>query len=231
MAEIIGQDDNKKVLKMAIELNLPVLCVGETGTGKTGIVRELSESQKKKCIRVNLNGQTSIDEFVGKWLVKNGETYWQDGVLIQAMKNGWWLLCDEVNACLPEILFVLHSLLDDDKSIVIAEKDGEIVKPNKNFRFFATMNPSEEYAGTKELNKAFVSRFPIILDFAWLGADMEAKLLHERTKIKEKQSHQLVGFGQYLRELKAREDLYYTCLLYTSPSPRDRTRSRMPSSA
>ena len=27
------------------------------------------------------------------------------------------------------------------------------------------------------------------------------------------------------------EDLYKTCLLYTSPSPRDRTRSRMPSSA
>ena len=25
--------------------------------------------------------------------------------------------------------------------------------------------------------------------------------------------------------------LYYSCLLYTSPSPRDRTRSRMPSSA
>ena len=27
------------------------------------------------------------------------------------------------------------------------------------------------------------------------------------------------------------ETPYYTCLLYTSPSPRDRTRSRMPSSA
>ena len=26
-------------------------------------------------------------------------------------------------------------------------------------------------------------------------------------------------------------NLYYVCLLYTSPSPRDRTRSRMPSSA
>ena len=25
--------------------------------------------------------------------------------------------------------------------------------------------------------------------------------------------------------------MYFTCLLYTSPSPRDRTRSRMPSSA
>ena len=27
------------------------------------------------------------------------------------------------------------------------------------------------------------------------------------------------------------DSLYYSCLLYTSPSPRDRTRSRMPSSA
>ena len=32
-----------------------------------------------------------------------------------------------------------------------------------------------------------------------------------------------------LVEVRAR--LLYTCLLYTSPSPRDRTRSRMPSSA
>ena len=29
----------------------------------------------------------------------------------------------------------------------------------------------------------------------------------------------------------AEANKYYTCLLYTSPSPRDRTRSRMPSSA
>ena len=31
--------------------------------------------------------------------------------------------------------------------------------------------------------------------------------------------------------LLATNDLHYTCLLYTSPSPRDRQKSRMPSSA
>ena len=36
----------------------------------------------------------------------------------------------------------------------------------------------------------------------------------------------LFGF-LFLRQLEA----FITCLLYTSPSPRDRTRSRMPSSA
>ena len=35
----------------------------------------------------------------------------------------------------------------------------------------------------------------------------------------------------YTRELSIRPSDYKFCLLYTSPSPRDRTRSRMPSSA
>ena len=33
------------------------------------------------------------------------------------------------------------------------------------------------------------------------------------------------------RELKEKGECFYTCLLYTSPSPRDRQKSRMPSSA
>ena len=41
-----------------------------------------------------------------------------------------------------------------------------------------------------------------------------------------------VGGVQDLDELRVvRADLVVVCLLYTSPSPRDRTRSRMPSSA
>ena len=39
----------------------------------------------------------------------------------------------------------------------------------------------------------------------------------------------LIAMGAYLYFL--RETLFPSCLLYTSPSPRDRTRSRMPSSA
>ena len=41
--------------------------------------------------------------------------------------------------------------------------------------------------------------------------------------------HTLTFVGMRLED--AEEILFYDCLLYTSPSPRDRTRSRMPSSA
>ena len=41
-----------------------------------------------------------------------------------------------------------------------------------------------------------------------------------------------IGYKDYaFLSLTARNDWFSTCLLYTSPSPRDRTRSRMPSSA
>ena len=39
------------------------------------------------------------------------------------------------------------------------------------------------------------------------------------------------GIGDKLKEKKSDNSKYILCLLYTSPSPRDRTRSRMPSSA
>ena len=46
-----------------------------------------------------------------------------------------------------------------------------------------------------------------------------------------------ISFGDYELAAKAKKSDFehrgdlYNCLLYTSPSPRDRTRSRMPSSA
>ena len=43
-------------------------------------------------------------------------------------------------------------------------------------------------------------------------------------------SRQLANYLEH-EDLERLEKGIYTCLLYTSPSPRDRTRSRMPSSA
>ena len=43
--------------------------------------------------------------------------------------------------------------------------------------------------------------------------------------------YEINGKKVYGKQILANPDEYFTCLLYTSPSPRDRTRSRMPSSA
>lgn len=157
-------------LAYGVVSNLPVLLIGETGVGKTQAVRYLAWKTNSGLRRVNLNGATTVDEFLGKLLINEQGTYWVDGVLVDAMQSGDWILLDEINACLPEIAFCLHSLLDDDRMVVLTEHDGRVIRPHPNFRLFASMNPSEEgrYGGTKILNEALLDRFPVVIRMEYL---------------------------------------------------------------
>lgn len=175
--------DNKGLLSDVakfINTRTPVLIEGETGVGKTSAFRYLAYKTQTPYRRMNLNGSTTVDEFVGKILLDKEGTYWVDGILIDAMRKGHWLICDEINAALPEILFVLHSLLDDDGFVVLADKGNEVVRPHENFRLFATMNPSDGgYTGTKDLNTAFLDRFvKMTFDFPTLA--QERKMVEKR---------------------------------------------------
>jgi cobaltochelatase CobS len=149
--------------------------IGETGVGKTLAVRYLAWKTNNGLRRVNLNGATTVDEFLGKLLINEQGTYWVNGVLVDAMQSGDWILLDEINATLPEIAFCLHSLLDDDRMVVLMEYDGRIVRPHPNFRLFASMNPTEagRYGGTKTLNEALLDRFPIVIRMDYLAEDEE----------------------------------------------------------
>lgn len=162
-------------LAYAVAHNLPALLIGETGVGKTLAVRYLAWKTNNGLRRVNLNGATTVDEFLGKLLINEQGTYWVNGVLVDAMQSGDWILLDEINACLPEIAFCLHSLLDDDRMVVLTELDGRIVRPHPNFRLFASMNPSEEgrYGGTKMLNEALLDRFSVVIRMEYLPEEQE----------------------------------------------------------
>lgn len=209
--DILGQDKIHEQLELAVELDMPVLIVGDTGSGKTTIVKSIADKQGREYIRFNLTGETTVDEFVGKYVLRNKETVWEDGILLKAMKSGKWLIVDEVNVALPEILFVLHSLLDDDRSVVVANHNGEVVKPHKNFRFFGTMNPVDEYAGTKDLNKAFKSRFGMILNMEYPKADVEAQIIQSKGGVAPETAMQVVDVAQKIRKAKQDGEVFYTC--------------------
>lgn len=210
--EIIACDEELAKLAYAVKKNLPTLMIGETGVGKTALIRYIAKETMNGFRRLNLNGQTAVDEFVGKILLDKDGTYWQDGVLLDAMKNGYWLFLDEINAALPEILFALHALLDDDRYVVVAENKGEIVRPHKNFRIFAAMNPTGKYTGTKELNKAFLSRFPIILQVDFPSLSDEKKIIrHYSRKIPENAIFNLVRMARDLRVSYQKNEIEFLC--------------------
>jgi MoxR-like ATPase len=207
---IIGQKETEDLLRVAVTHDLPALLVGETGTGKTSLVRELAATDGKVYTRFSITGETTVDDFVGKYVLKNGETIWQDGILLTAVKGGHYLVVDEINAALPEILFVLHSLLDDDKYVIVPQKDNSLVKPHASFRFFATMNPVDEYAGTKELNKAFMSRFAMVLEVKYPNRKTEVEIVTSRTGVDISTANKMVDVAIGIRRAKSTDKIFYT---------------------
>jgi len=80
----------------------------------------------------------------------------------------------------------------------------------------------------KEIKKVFPELDWVELPFDHPIYDMHYAFPNGLPKIHEHDNKPPQGFALIF---EGRVVVYYTCLLYTSPSPRDRTRSRMPSSA
>lgn len=71
-----------------------------------------------------------------------------EGVLIDAMRKGYWIILDELNLAPTDVLEALNRLLDDNRELFIAETQ-EVVKAHPRFMLFATQNPPGLYGGRK----------------------------------------------------------------------------------
>jgi midasin len=81
-----------------------------------------------------------------------------DGVLINAMRHGHWVLLDEINLAAPETLQVLSGILDGRSFCLTDKGDVEVIAPHSHFKIFAAMNPPTD-VGKKELPISLRSRF------------------------------------------------------------------------
>lgn len=158
---IITENFEKHVidlLRVITGSELPILIEGPTSCGKTSVIQYLAALAGHKCVRVNNHQHTEIDEYIGNYLPdERGKLTFNEGVLVKALKEGHWLILDELNLAKSEILENLNRLLDDNRELFVNETQT-FLKPHKNFRIFATQNPSF-YGGRKELSKAFKNRF------------------------------------------------------------------------
>jgi len=191
---------------MMINMNHPVLLIGETGTGKTSLVRYLASKTNNAFRRVNHDGGTTVDDIKGGVRLDAKGTCWVDGVLADAMRKGYWYFADELNAASAEITFAYHSLLDEDGMLVLSENEGEIIKPHKNFRFFAAMNPAADYVGTKELNRALLSRF-VVFKVNFPDPVKEEKILVRRVGIDANIAKKMIKFAVEIRANKAKNQI------------------------
>jgi cobaltochelatase CobS len=196
-----------------------VLLIGHTGTGKTSSIEQIAARMGQGVVRVNMNGQTTVGDFVGMWTVKGGETVWVDGTLPKAMREGHWLIVDELDFAEPAILSVLNAVLEKAGKLMLKEKGHELVEPHENFRLFGTANGVGVmaqyrglYQGTNLMNEAFLDRWRVY-HIDYLPAEEEVKALIgsvERMKGKEKIAAVIVRVANMIREAFKNEEISCT---------------------
>ena len=169
-------------LKSIIKSNMfyPVFITGLSGNGKTMGVTQACAEAKKELIRVNITIETDEDDLLGGYRLKDGQTVWQNGPVIEAMERGATLLLDEIDLASNKIM-CLQPILEG--SGIFVKKINKFVKPKNGFNVIATANTKGQgsddgkFIGTNVLNEAFLERFPITFEQKYPSASIEEKIL------------------------------------------------------
>ncbi|XP_069830840.1 midasin-like isoform X2 [Dendropsophus ebraccatus] len=196
--------DESYILTSSVKLNLrdlvrvvsagnhPVLIQGETSVGKTSLIRWLACASGNHCVRINNHEHTDIQEYIGCYTSdSSGKLVFQEGVLIHAMRNGYWIILDELNLAPTDVLEALNRLLDDNRELFITETQ-EVVKAHPRFMLFATQNPPGIYGGRKVLSRAFRNRFVELHYDELPSAELET-ILHKRCSLPPSYCSKLVS--------------------------------------
>ena len=160
----------------------PTFITGLSGNGKTTMIEQVCAKLKRECYRVNITRQTDEDDLLGGFRLINGETVWQDGPVVQAMKTGAVLLLDEIDLASHNIM-CLQPVLEGKG--VFLKKTGQWVTPAAGFTVFATANTKGKgsddgkFIGTNVLNEAFLDRFPITMEQAYAPRSTEKKIVNK----------------------------------------------------
>lgn len=160
----------------------PVLVQGPTSAGKTSMINYLASITGHKFVRINNHEHTDLQEYLGTYLSDaSGKLVFREGVLVEALRKGHWIVLDELNLAPTDVLEALNRLLDDNRELFIPETQ-EVVHPHPDFMLFATQNPPGLYGGRKVLSRAFRNRF-LELHFDDIPQDELEIILRERCKI------------------------------------------------
>lgn len=203
------ESDQEEMLHLclAYQMGWHVMYEGPTGCGKTRLVADFCHATNKPMIRLNCSEGLNEDNFIGYKTLVDGQVVFIEGPALLAMKYGCVLVLDELNAALPEILIKLHSIMDSG-TYTLAEDNNRMIHAKPGFMVAACINPPNDYAGVRPLNRATKDRFDLQQNIKYLPEAEEVKLIQRLSGNRNRDlARSLVRMANDLRELKTQRKI------------------------
>lgn len=191
--------DETAVFEAAYRNRLPLLLKGPTGCGKSRFVEYMAWKLARPLISVACHDDLTAADLVGRYLIRGGDTLWQDGPLTQAVRQGCLCYLDEVVEARKDTTVVIHPLCDDRRLLPI-EKRGELLAAPPEFCLIVSYNPGYQSV-LKDLKQSTRQRF-VALEFNYPEPALEAHIVAAEAGIDAELARRLVKFGQMTRNLK-----------------------------
>ena len=128
------------LFEQAYHHRLPVMIKGPTGCGKTRLVRYMAQRLGRPLYTVACHDDLTAADLVGRHLIGDNRTFWSDGPLTRAVREGAICYLDEVVEARKDTTVVLHPLTDD-RRILILERTGETLEAPPGFMLVVSYNP------------------------------------------------------------------------------------------
>ncbi len=215
------QGNEVALFEYAWRNQLPVLLKGPTGCGKTRFVEHMAARLGRPLYTVACHDDLTAADLVGRHLIGDGATYWNDGPLTRAVREGAICYLDEVVEARKDTTVVLHPLSDDRRLLPI-ERTGELLHAPPGFMLVVSYNPGYQNL-LKGMKPSTRQRF-VALRFDFPPPAMERDILVRETGVDAATAERLVALAASLRALKdhdLEESASTRLLVYTARLLRD----------
>lgn len=178
---------------------LPVLIKGPTGVGKTRFVAHMAARLGLPLHTVACHDDLTAADLVGRHLIEDGRTVWNDGPLTRAVRHGGICYLDEVVEARKDTTVVIHPLADHRRTLPI-DRTGEVLQAPDNFMLVVSYNPGYQNF-LKGMKPSTRQRF-VSLRFGFPAPAREEAILIGETGCDALLAKRLVALGNSIRTLK-----------------------------
>lgn len=193
------QGNEVTLFEYAFNNQLPVLLKGPTGCGKTRFVEHMAKKLDRPLYTVACHDDLTAADLVGRHLIGADGTYWQDGPLTRAVREGGICYLDEVVEARKDTTVVLHPLADD-RRILPLERTGELLEAAPGFMLVVSYNPGYQnmFKGMKPSTR---QRF-VAMRFEYPEIELEQKVVMDESGADPHLSRKLVELATAMRKLE-----------------------------
>ncbi|KAK4972590.1 hypothetical protein LTR28_012160 [Elasticomyces elasticus] len=139
-----GQNMSTNAGLSRLDYTIDTIASGQSWTAVATAVTDLLDndvSPEAQSLRAEVAALANTSDSVNQ-----ARFEWTDGVLIEALEQGKWLVLDNANLCSSSVLDRLNSLLEPNGFLNVNEHsttsgEARLVKPHPDFRIFLTMDP------------------------------------------------------------------------------------------